>query len=239
MVHAAAERPPPRRRRGRRARRRVRYGLLDRREQAGLGLPWSPALVTRAVHACGSTLAAARAALDDGVAATLGGGMHHAGHRLGRGYCTFNDVAVAIAALRAEGAVRRVLILDLDVHQGDGNAELFGRDAACAGLAARRAQLPVHAGAGATSTSSCRTAPATTATWRARADAPVRAPRAPPRSGDPDLRGRPRAGDGAEGLDQLAGRTGPRPRRAGAPRTGRRRPGRRPVGGGGPGRCPA
>ena len=109
--------------------RRVRYGLLDRREQAGLGLPWSPALVTRAVHACGSTLAAARAALDDGVATTLGGGMHHAGHRVGRGYCTFNDVAVAIAALRAEGAMRRALILDLDVHQGDGNAELFGRDA--------------------------------------------------------------------------------------------------------------
>jgi acetoin utilization deacetylase AcuC-like enzyme len=108
--------------------RRVRYGLLDRREQAGLGLPWSPALVTRAVHACGSTVAAARAALEDGVAATLGGGMHHAGHRLGRGYCTFNDVAVAIAALRAEGGARRVLILDLDVHQGDGNAELFARD---------------------------------------------------------------------------------------------------------------
>jgi acetoin utilization deacetylase AcuC-like enzyme len=108
--------------------RRVRYGLLDRREQAGLGLPWSPALVTRAVHACGSTVAAARAALADGVAATLGGGMHHAGHRLGRGYCTFNDVAVAIAVLRAEAATRRVLILDLDVHQGDGNAELFGRD---------------------------------------------------------------------------------------------------------------
>jgi acetoin utilization deacetylase AcuC-like enzyme len=108
--------------------RRVRYGLLDRREQAGLGLPWSPALVTRALHACGSTTAAARAALDDGVAAALGGGMHHAGHRLGRGYCTFNDVAIAIAALREDGHAARVLILDLDVHQGDGNAELYAAD---------------------------------------------------------------------------------------------------------------
>jgi len=52
----------------------------------------------------------------------------HAGHRLGRGYCTFNDVAIAIAALRADGGARRVLILDLDVHQGDGNAELFAAD---------------------------------------------------------------------------------------------------------------
>ena len=110
--------------------RRVRFGLLDRRELAGLGLPWSPALVARALHACGSTTAAARAALSDGVAAALGGGMHHAGHRVGRGYCTFNDVAIAIAALRAEGLVERVLILDLDVHQGDGNAELYADDPA-------------------------------------------------------------------------------------------------------------
>jgi acetoin utilization deacetylase AcuC-like enzyme len=108
--------------------RRVRYGLLDRRELAGLGLPWSPALVTRTLHSCGSTTAAARASLEDGVAAALGGGMHHAGHRVGRGYCTFNDVAIAIATLRAERCAERVLILDLDVHQGDGNAELYAGD---------------------------------------------------------------------------------------------------------------
>ena len=108
--------------------RRVRYGLLDRRELAGLGLPWSPALVTRTLHSCGSTTAAARASLEEGVAAALGGGMHHAGHRVGRGYCTFNDVAIAIATLRAEGRAARVLILDLDVHQGDGNAELYAGD---------------------------------------------------------------------------------------------------------------
>ena len=108
--------------------RRMRYGLLDRRETAGLGLPWSPALVTRALHAVGSTLAAARAALEDGAGAALGGGTHHARHRTGRGYCTFNDVAVTVAALRREGFGGRVLVLDLDVHQGDGNAELFAAD---------------------------------------------------------------------------------------------------------------
>ncbi len=54
--------------------------------------------------------------------------MHHASHRLGRGYCTFNDVAIAIAALRADGLASRVLILDLDVHQGDGNAEFYAHD---------------------------------------------------------------------------------------------------------------
>ena len=108
--------------------RRVRYGLLDRREAAGLGLPWSPALVTRALHSVGSTLAAARAALDDGTAAALGGGTHHARRRTGRGFCTFNDIAVAVAALRREGLAGRMLLLDLDVHQGDGNAELFAAD---------------------------------------------------------------------------------------------------------------
>src|SRR5262249_2294912 len=97
---------------------RVRYGLLARRELAGLGLPWSPALVTRALHSCGSTTAAARAALADGAGATLGGGMHHAGYRLGRGYCTFNDVAIAIAPLRAQGRIDRALVLDLDVPHG-------------------------------------------------------------------------------------------------------------------------
>jgi acetoin utilization deacetylase AcuC-like enzyme len=106
----------------------VRTGSLTRHQQAALGVPWSPALVVRTRHACGSTLAAARAALDDGVAACLGGGMHHATRDAGRGYCTFNDVAITIAALRGDAVTGRVLVLDLDVHQGDGNAELFADD---------------------------------------------------------------------------------------------------------------
>jgi acetoin utilization deacetylase AcuC-like enzyme len=110
--------------------RRVRYGLLDARETAGLGLPWSPDLATRALHATGSTCAAARAALEDGMAAAIGGGTHHARHRTGRGYCVVNDVAIALALLRREGRVGDVLVLDLDVHQGDGNAELLAPDPA-------------------------------------------------------------------------------------------------------------
>lgn len=108
--------------------RRLRYGLLDQRELRGLGLPWSAALATRARYASGSTRAATVAALADGVAATLGGGMHHAGRRRGRGYCYVNDVAIAIALARRDGLEGQVLILDLDVHQGDGNAELFADD---------------------------------------------------------------------------------------------------------------
>src|SRR5439155_2620633 len=99
---------------------RVRCGSLSRREQLALGLPWSEELVERARRSVGATLAAAGAALDDGVAANLGGGTHHAFADSGRGFCVFNDVVVSIRALRAAGSVGRVLVVDLDVHQGDG-----------------------------------------------------------------------------------------------------------------------
>jgi acetoin utilization deacetylase AcuC-like enzyme len=73
-------------------------------------------------------VAAALAALQDGVAANLGGGTHHAGRAFGRGYCLFNDAVLAIARVRREGLARRVLVVDLDVHQGDGTADLLGAD---------------------------------------------------------------------------------------------------------------
>jgi acetoin utilization deacetylase AcuC-like enzyme len=97
---------------------RARAGALERREQLALGLPWSEQLVERARRSVGATLQAAEAALDDGVAANLGGGTHHAFPDSGRGFCLFNDVVAAIRALRPR--VRRVLVVDLDVHQGDG-----------------------------------------------------------------------------------------------------------------------
>ncbi len=109
--------------------RRLRFGLLDRREEAGLGLPWSPELVVRALRAAGSTMAAADASLEDGISTALGGGMHHARRGRGRGFCAVNDVAIAIAHLRRSGFGGRILILDLDVHQGDGTAEIFADDA--------------------------------------------------------------------------------------------------------------
>ena len=93
---------------------------------ARIGLPMTAAVVRRARAAAAGTLAAARAALRHGAAANLAGGTHHAGRARGAGYCLFNDLATAAATLLAEGAVRRVAIVDLDVHQGDGTAEICG-----------------------------------------------------------------------------------------------------------------
>ena len=105
---------------------RVRSGALDRRAQLALGLPWSEALVERARRATGATLAAAEAALEHGVAANVGGGTHHAFADAARGFCVFNDVVVARRALAARA--QRVLVVDLDVHQGDGTHSLLMED---------------------------------------------------------------------------------------------------------------
>ena len=107
---------------------RVREGRLSREEVRALGLPWSPALVERGRRSTQGTLEAARDALDGGLGMNLGGGTHHAGPGAGRGFCLFNDVAVAVAALRAEGRLGRVLVVDGDVHQGDGTAQLLAAD---------------------------------------------------------------------------------------------------------------
>jgi acetoin utilization deacetylase AcuC-like enzyme len=107
---------------------RIRDGNLSVREQRGLGLPWSPELVERARRTTAGTLAASRRAFTHRVAINLGGGTHHAGRTFARGYCLFNDVAVAIAALRSEGVIRTAVVIDCDVHQGDGTAQIFGDD---------------------------------------------------------------------------------------------------------------
>src|SRR4051794_38272823 len=107
---------------------RIRDGALSVREQRALGLPWSEVLVERGRRSVGGTLAAARRALAHGVGMNLGGGTHHAGLDFARGYCLFNDVAVTTARLRAEGAIRRVVVVDCDVHQGDGTADILGPD---------------------------------------------------------------------------------------------------------------
>ena len=107
---------------------RIRDGTMMLREVRGLGLPWSEVLVERGRRSVGGTLAAARRALRLGVGMNLGGGTHHAGRDFARGYCLFNDVAVAVARLRLEGAVRRALVVDCDVHQGDGTAQILGSD---------------------------------------------------------------------------------------------------------------
>ena len=107
---------------------RIRTGTLSVREQRGLGLPWSPELVARGRRSVAGTVAAAFHALGRRVAMNLGGGTHHAGRDFARGFCLFNDVAAAVARLRAAGAARRVLVVDCDVHQGDGTAHLLAPD---------------------------------------------------------------------------------------------------------------
>jgi acetoin utilization deacetylase AcuC-like enzyme len=107
---------------------RVKEGLLTDKEIRRIGLPWSPELVERSYRSVGGTLAACRAALEDGIAVSLSGGTHHAHADKGGGYCIFNDVAVAARAMQTEGRVERVVILDCDVHQGDGTASIFAED---------------------------------------------------------------------------------------------------------------
>lgn len=101
---------------------------LERRERVRLGLPAHPRLLERSALETAGTVAAMWAALEDGMAANLAGGTHHAFAGEGQGYCVLNDVAVAIAELRANGADPHVLIVDTDAHQGNGNHHLFARD---------------------------------------------------------------------------------------------------------------
>lgn len=108
-------------------------GTLSEAQQREIGFPWSEAMVARSRRSVGATIAAARAALDTGVAANLAGGTHHASADKGGGYCVFNDVAVAARLMQAEWhrthrALLRVAVIDLDVHQGNGTAAIFADD---------------------------------------------------------------------------------------------------------------
>ncbi len=107
---------------------RLVSGQLTASEIRRLGLPWSEALVRRSRFSVAGTIAAARAALSEGVAANLGGGTHHAFADHGEGFCVLNDIAVAIRLLRAEGLIRRAAVIDCDVHQGNGTAHIFADD---------------------------------------------------------------------------------------------------------------
>lgn len=108
--------------------RRVRAGALSTREIRAIGFPWSPEMVERSCRSAGATLAACRAALEDGVAVNLAGGTHHARRDRGAGFCVFNDAAVAVRTMQAERRAARVAVVDLDVHQGDGTATMLGDD---------------------------------------------------------------------------------------------------------------
>jgi acetoin utilization deacetylase AcuC-like enzyme len=109
--------------------RAIEEGTLSREIQRGIGFPWSPQMVERARRSVGATLAATRAALTDGCSANLAGGTHHAFADRGEGFCVFNDVAVATRAAQRDGTVRRIAVIDCDVHQGNGTANIFREDA--------------------------------------------------------------------------------------------------------------
>jgi len=100
-------------------------GSLDAAAVRRIGVPWSPALWRRSRLAAQGTLEAARAALQDGMAANLAGGTHHAFADHGEGFCVLNDVAVAIRVLQRDAQLQRALVIDLDVHQGNGTAAIF------------------------------------------------------------------------------------------------------------------
>ena len=95
-----------------------------------IGFPWSEGLVRRTLASVGGTLSAAAGALEDGWGGNLAGGTHHAFRAEGSGFCVFNDIAVAIEWLRSERRIQRAAVLDLDVHQGDGTAQIFEGDPA-------------------------------------------------------------------------------------------------------------
>ena len=108
--------------------RRVQAGELERAEVRRIGFPWSLAMVERSRRSAGGTILACREALENGAAVNLAGGTHHAFRDRGEGFCVFNDAAIASRALQAGSLARRVVIIDTDVHQGNGTAAIFADD---------------------------------------------------------------------------------------------------------------
>ena len=103
-------------------------GTLDEKALRRIGLPWSRGLVQRTCTAVGGTILTAKLALRHGVACNTAGGTHHAFPGYGSGFCIFNDLAIALKVLQSQGLIRTALIIDLDVHQGDGTAFIFRGD---------------------------------------------------------------------------------------------------------------
>ena len=108
---------------------RVASGELTKKEVRRIGFPWSKRMVERSRRASGGTVGACLAALEEGFAVNLAGGTHHAFSDKGEGYCVFNDSAIASRAVQAAGLAQRVVVIDTDVHQGNGTAEILRRDA--------------------------------------------------------------------------------------------------------------
>src|SRR5271154_5496972 len=108
---------------------KLKTGTLSRDEEARLEVPYSMELISAVWLAAGGSILAGRRALADGWAANIGGGFHHACADHGEGFCVIHDVAIAIRRLQSEGAIERAMVVDTDVHQGNGTAAIFGGDA--------------------------------------------------------------------------------------------------------------
>ena len=106
----------------------IRNKTLDIKSQKKIGFPINDSVVRRSFVATGGTVLASKLALDSKLACNTAGGSHHATYNFGAGYCVFNDVAVAANYLKDKGYAKKILILDLDVHQGNGNSEIFQND---------------------------------------------------------------------------------------------------------------
>ncbi|MDB5763310.1 MAG: histone deacetylase [Herminiimonas sp.] len=106
----------------------VSTGTLSPAEQRAIGFPWTPEMTERSRRSAGATIAACRAAMEQGAAVNLAGGTHHAYADHGEGFCVFNDAAIAARLMQAERHVKRVAIVDLDVHQGNGTASILAND---------------------------------------------------------------------------------------------------------------
>lgn len=107
---------------------KVKFGTLSPQEIRRIGFPWSLQMVERSRRASGATIAACLAALEDGVSANLAGGTHHACTDHGEGFCIFNDAVIAARDMQARGFAQRVVVIDCDVHQGNGTAQITAAD---------------------------------------------------------------------------------------------------------------
>lgn len=108
---------------------KVIEGRLTPQEQRAIGFPWSGQMVERSRRSAGATVAAAKTALREGIAANLAGGTHHAYRDAGSGFCVFNDSAIAARTLQKEiSSSLRIAVIDLDVHQGNGTASILQND---------------------------------------------------------------------------------------------------------------
>jgi acetoin utilization deacetylase AcuC-like enzyme len=107
---------------------KLKSGSLTRAEVMRMEVPYSAELIEACWLAAGGSILAARRALEDGFSANIGGGFHHAYPDHGEGFCVIHDVAVAIRKMQADGAIERAMVVDTDVHQGNGTAAIFGGD---------------------------------------------------------------------------------------------------------------